>query len=471
MQRLIFSTLLALVGSAGAQSFLYLGPLGTYSDQVAQDVAKARGWQPTLASSITDVSQQVSAGKAPYGLLPIENSSGGYVAETLTLLAKTPAWRVIGVADLPIDNMLLVNPGTRAEDITTIISHPQPFLQSATYLKTNFPNAKRVEVKSTAAAAEEVAKNGGKTMAAIAAPAAAGVYKLDVLAARIQDDKANTTRFLVVQAKELDPASQADRAVVSYLPTREDQGLGLTQLLAQLRRLGFNITGVASTPSGKLAQGWVTIFLTGKSTAVRALQEVMKRTIGQATLIGAYTAEAVKTPQPVPNTLQQVCPHVGANATGGALLAELTACRLDIAFDVAQAKYVSGAAVEDPAREAVVIDNGVKALPNVDEVFIRAYWAAQIEASKAAQRALLGNWTKTGTPKFTNVPDLARDVRPKLDVLTTAISTALADVWARRNCPDQIVPVGNSEARTQLGTHYTTIYQLALAPTQMVCQR
>lgn len=462
---------MVLVSSAVAQTFLYLGPLGTYSDQVAQDVAKIRGWQPTLASSITDVSQQVSAGKAPYGLLPIENSSGGYVAETLTLLAKTPAWRVIGVADLPIDNMLLVNPGTKAEDITTVISHPQPFLQSATYLKTNFPNVKRVEVRSTAAAAEEVAKNGGKTMAAIAAPAAAEVYKLEVLAARIQDDKANTTRFLVVQGKELGPASSADRAVVSYQATRDDQGLGLTQLLAQLRGLGLNVTGVASTPSGRLAQERLTIFLAGKGTTVRALQEVMTRTIGQATLIGAYTADAMKTPPSSANALQQACPNVGTHATGGARLAELMACRLDIAFDVAQAKYVSGAAVEDPAREAVVIDNGVKALPGVDEAFLRAFWTAQIEASKAAQRALLESWIKAGTPKFTNAPDLTRDVRPKLDVLTTAISATLADVWARRNCPDQTVPGGSSEARAQLGTQYVTIYQLAAAPTKVACQR
>lgn len=280
---------LSLVGAAQAgPAFLYLGPVGTYSDQVAQQVAAARDWTPTLAGSITDVSNGVAAGAAPYGLIPIENSSGGYVAETAGILAKTPAWRVIGVADLPIDNTLLVNPGTQASDITTLISHPQPFLQSASYLKANFPNAKRVEVKSTAAAAEMVAKDGGKTMAAIAAPAAAGVYKLQVLAERIQDDKSNTTRFLIVQNGELKPDLRASAAIISYLPREGDSGLGLTLLTQNLRALGFNITGAASAPSGKLGQQRLTLFLSGKGGTVADLQQAAARTIGQATLIGAY---------------------------------------------------------------------------------------------------------------------------------------------------------------------------------------
>lgn len=127
---------------------------------VAQAVAKANGWTPLLASSITDVANKVTSGELNYGLIPIENSSGGFMAETMTLLSKTPAWRAIATAELPIDNTLLVLPGTQASDIQTILSHPQPFLQSATFLKTTYPNVKRVETKSTAAAAEQVAKEG-----------------------------------------------------------------------------------------------------------------------------------------------------------------------------------------------------------------------------------------------------------------------------------------------------------------------
>lgn len=57
---------LSLAGAAQTgPAFLYLGPVGTYSDQVAQQVAAARDWTPTLAGSITDVSNGVAAGAAP----------------------------------------------------------------------------------------------------------------------------------------------------------------------------------------------------------------------------------------------------------------------------------------------------------------------------------------------------------------------------------------------------------------------
>ena len=84
------------------------------------------------------------AGETPYGLIPNENSSGAFVAETSGLLAKgDPGWRIIGELTLPISNTLLVKPGTNASDIRTIISHPQPFKQSAGYLAANYPNVTR----------------------------------------------------------------------------------------------------------------------------------------------------------------------------------------------------------------------------------------------------------------------------------------------------------------------------------------
>lgn len=284
----LVTTVLLSLGLAGAQSaptLMYLGPVGTYSDAVAQAVSLTHHWTPTLASSITEVSNLVTDGKAPYGLIPIENSSGGYVAETSTILAKPPSWRVIAVADLPIDNMLLVNPGTKASDITTIVSHPQPFLQSATYLKTNFPNVKRVEAKSTAAAAEMVARDGGKTMAAIAAPAAAGVYKLNVLAARIQDDQANTTRFFVVQHDELSDQAAGDHALV-YL--RQSTPETFNRVLRGMMLAGMNFSGMLSAPSGKLDRENALLFFEGRHNTAAQLRPMLSS--ADATLTGLYGA-------------------------------------------------------------------------------------------------------------------------------------------------------------------------------------
>ena len=308
-------------------------------------------------------------------------------------------------------------------------------------------------------------------MAAIAAPAAANVYKLDVLAARIQDDKANTTRFLVVQSAPLDLQTSVDQAIVSYLPRRSDGGLGLGQLLSRLRTLGFNLTGVASTPSGKLSQERLTLFLSGKATTTAQLEQAVAGTIGDAVLIGAFTAPANPAPTAV-SPLQELCPGLKPSAPAAERLAELTDCRLDLAYDVARAKYVSGAAIEDLEREKVVVDNGVKALPNVDETLVRRYWAAQIEASKAVQRGLIDGWKAANTAKFADAPDLTLEVRPKLDLLTTAISNTLGEAWAIRDCfKGQPAFPEQSQARHLLGNGYDDARQQALAPLSHLCQR
>lgn len=471
MRKKLLITALCLSASlAAAQtkpSLVYLGPVGTYSDAVAQTVAAQRGLIPVLASSITDVSNQVSLGKAPFGLIPVQNSSGSYVAETLGLLGKTPAWRVIGFADLAIDNTLLVLPGTRKEDIKTIISHPQPFLQSDAYLKANYPGVRRVEVKSTAAAAEQVAKDGDRSQAAIAAPGAAQVYGLDVLASRIQDDKNNTTRFMIVQAAALPNSGTVDRAIVSYLPPVGDRGQHLGVLLAALRNTGMNVTGVASSPTGLLARERLTIFL--QSSRPVSLEKVQQATLthgGETTLLGAFTTQESRMSD---SDLSSTCPRLQSQSRGALRLAQLSACRLDIARDVAQAKFNSGAAIEDKAREKVVVDSGVAALQGVDAKFVSDYWTAQIEASKAVQNALISSWKASGQEKFNPAPDLIKDVRPKLDTLAVEISRVLADVWSQREC--QVAPAATDSFLPNLmdKTTYLATLAQALAPIAEAC--
>lgn len=274
--------------SNSSPSFAFLGPVGTYSDQAATKVAQNKRWNPVAASTITEVSEMVSAGKTPYGLIPFENSTGGYVKETRKIFGKIPRWRVIGFVDIPIDNTLLVNPGTKLNDITTLISHPQPFIQSDSFLKEKFPNAKRIEVKSTAKAAEKVAQDGGKTMAAIASPAAAQVYKLTALAQRIQDNKTNATRFLIVQHAPLETNKLVQNAVISLTPKTNDKGIALERLLKNVREQGWRTTSILSSPRGALGEQQLTLFLTGVSTPVSQLSQLFSKSIGKVELIGGY---------------------------------------------------------------------------------------------------------------------------------------------------------------------------------------
>ncbi|MEZ0325836.1 MAG: gamma subclass chorismate mutase AroQ [Fimbriimonas sp.] len=99
--------------------------------------------------------------------------------------------------------------------------------------------------------------------------------------------------------------------------------------------------------------------------------------------------------------------------------------RLFTAKAVAMAKHNSGGAVEDRGRERTVILNAVRLAVKLHldpEVALKVF-TAQIEANKAGQRTFLAKWK--GKPAFSNAPDLAKDVRPKLDALTPKILQGL----------------------------------------------
>lgn len=459
---------LALGGSSFAQqspALSYLGPQGTYSDAVAQAAAADLKLTPTLAGSITEVSNQVSAGAMPYGLIPIRNSSGGYVIETQGLLARVPAWRIVGVYQLAINNVLMAKTGTTLKDVKTIVSHPQPFLQSAGYLKANFPEFKKVEVKSTAAAAEQVAKDGDKTTAAIAAPSAAKLYGLEVLGNAIQDDKLNTTRFLVVQQGEIADSVTGTHAEISFLAGPIRGNADSRQVTDALSRLGLGIDGMLSSPTGQIDSERLTIFASGSSVDAATLRKALADS--GATLIGLHGAPKNVGTAASSNALTQACPTYDALQPAGTRLAQLAVCRLDVALLVAQSKYASGAAVEDLAREQVVIDAAVAANPQMPKATVEAIWRGQIEASKIAQRALISNWTTAVTPKLNPAPDLTTQVRLLLDVIGAQMQQDLAEAWATRSCA---ASVSNGTLSSQ-PSDYAAARGAALDPLKSLCNR
>jgi prephenate dehydratase len=188
--------------AASEGKMAFLGPKGSYSDEAATEYAsRAHLTGTTPLTTITEIARFVPDGRVQFGLLPFENSIGGFVGEThrLLLAPQDPGWRVIADVTISISNNLLVKPGTRASDLRKIVSHPEALKECASWLKANFPQLPREDVSSTAAAAEAVSQSDG-TIAAIASAAAARVYHLQVLFPNIQDEQHNATNFLVIQA-------------------------------------------------------------------------------------------------------------------------------------------------------------------------------------------------------------------------------------------------------------------------------
>lgn len=274
--------------AAAEATVAFLGPKASYSDEAATQYASRADISGTIPlTSITEIAQFVRDSRVQFGVLPFENSIGGFVGEThrLLLAPQGPGWRVVADVTIAISSNLLVKPGTKASDLRKVVSHPEALKECASWLKANLPQLPQENISSTAAAAEAVSQSDG-TLAAIASSAAARAYQLQVLFPNIQDDQHNATNFLIIQAASRDfPEQNPTRLIV-----RLDVGPGadtLTRLLEALHHLSFALTSVDSAPSGTLGSYRFALIL--DSTCGANLDQVRTtlRPAG-ATLIGAF---------------------------------------------------------------------------------------------------------------------------------------------------------------------------------------
>ena len=145
-----------------------------------------------------------------------------------------------------------------------VYSHPQALGQCHSFLSKHLKSARQHETSSTSEAASQVAKNGASTAAAISSRLAAHIYGLDILASAIQDQKDNTTRFLVLQNYHLvegHSKSEADakwKALVQFTIDHKSAG-ALADALHIFKHHKLNLTSINSRPSR--ARPWHYVFL------------------------------------------------------------------------------------------------------------------------------------------------------------------------------------------------------------------
>lgn len=180
----------------------YLGPAGTYTEEAAQFFFPETA-QLMPKETVPDAIADVMEGRADYAVIPQENTLGGAVVNYVDALIAAEDVFVAGEVILPISQTLMGVPGASLEDIQTVCSHAQGITQSARWRAEHLPDAVTQEMPSTAAAASYVAETGDKTIAAVAAPGAAPLYGLEVLAENVQITDTNKTRFYVLSASRL----------------------------------------------------------------------------------------------------------------------------------------------------------------------------------------------------------------------------------------------------------------------------
>jgi chorismate mutase/prephenate dehydratase len=219
----------------------YLGPEGTFSQQAVYKHFGHSAKGLPLAS-VEEVFDEVAAGNADFGVVPVENSGQGTIQSTLDMFLSSPL-KICGEVELRVHQYLLSRTG-HIEDIDRVYSHGLSLAQCRGWLRQHLAKAEKIALPSNAEAARR-ARNADDA-AAIAGENAAHVYGLKIVAGPIEDRPDNTTRFLVI-GRALFPPSGHDRT--SLLVFVRDQPGALYQVLEPLARHDVSMNRIESRPS------------------------------------------------------------------------------------------------------------------------------------------------------------------------------------------------------------------------------
>jgi chorismate mutase/prephenate dehydratase len=228
----------------------FLGPQGTFTHAAAM---QQFGFSAQLMpqKSIPAIFEEVSRGRAPYGVVPVENSTEGVVSHTLDMFMESDL-KINAEIMLGISHFLMSRSG-RMTDIKKIVSHPQPLAQCRKWLEENLPDVPLVDVGSTALAAQMALED--ETFGAIASEMAATLYGLQVVKERIEDNPNNFTRFLVIGTNT---PERSGRDKTSLMFNIKDQPGILYRMLEPFSKREINLSKIESRPMKKKA--WEYIF-------------------------------------------------------------------------------------------------------------------------------------------------------------------------------------------------------------------
>ena len=204
--------------------------------------------EPLPCDSFEDAFAAVEKGDAELGMIPIENSLGGRVADIHHLLRESSLY-IVGEFFLPVQYLLLAPHGAALEGLKEVWSHPQALAQCRNQIREL--GLKPVARADTAGAAREVADLKDPSIGAISNELAAEIYGLETLRTRFEDRIGNTTRFIVMSRRRIDPDPKAGDCMVSLIFTVRSVPAALYKALGGFATNGVNITKLESYISGE----------------------------------------------------------------------------------------------------------------------------------------------------------------------------------------------------------------------------
>lgn len=254
-----------------------LGPRGTHSEAAA---VYLNGRLPEPCELVTvpdlfDCLQEVEDGTLDTALVPVENSLEGAIHITLDMLARSESLCVLRELIWPVHNQLMAKCG--AAEIRRIYSHPQPISQCRAYLQAHYPQAEIIKTTSTARAAELVAAEPASSgWAAICTERAGTLTGLRTIAAEIQDNMANCTRFFQVSRRGTESQVLPKEKVLIICQINGRKAGALYEVLKEFAQRGINLTRIESRPARTELGDYIFFFDLEYTPDERLLQESIR---------------------------------------------------------------------------------------------------------------------------------------------------------------------------------------------------
>ena len=237
-----------------------------------------------------DAYNAVVSGDCDVAVLPMENSSAGEVGQVSDLLFSGSLY-VNGTYDLAVVHDLLVLPGTRIDEVKTVVSHAQALAQCMPFIRAH--GYKEIEYVNTALAAEYVSRKGDKSLAAIASEEAAEQYGLEIAAGGINENRNNTTRFAVVsRVRNKKPSVRGiDMRFILMFTVKNEAG-SLARAIDIIGKYGYNMGSLRSRPMKELL--WQYYFYVEAEGNIdteegKAMMAELSEICDQLKIIGSYT--------------------------------------------------------------------------------------------------------------------------------------------------------------------------------------
>ncbi|SDU46691.1 prephenate dehydratase [Stappia sp. ES.058] len=223
------------------KKIVFQGEYGANSHTACRNVYP--DFEPIPCDTFEDCFTAIEGGEAELGMIPVENSVAGRVADIHHLLPRS-SLQIIGEYFLPIRFQLMALPGTRIEDLKSVQSHVMALGQCRNVIREL--GLQTIVGADTAGSARIVAQAGNRNAAALAPEMAAEAYGLEILRRDVEDAAHNTTRFLILSREPLRAANNGPTVITTFVFRVRNVPAALYKALGGFATNGVNMTKLES---------------------------------------------------------------------------------------------------------------------------------------------------------------------------------------------------------------------------------